>query len=202
MQLEAEVKDNIYADLPRVQDPVYVHPATSYLKAEAKTGRRFVDLNAACKSYTGPWMFGSENVQVLVGNLRAQWIQWCPIPAGIGDGILLKGNVIYQNPDGSHKMSGDMYEGMIVSEPAGRFFEGKTQHTFYGRNFPGGALKVVANVRILLSQHLAYNPLMVHPRVQAARSKTTAARRAQFPSQRPLTYGGYERYQSNSDYGY
>ncbi len=36
MQLEAEVKDNIYADLPRVQDPVYVHPSTNYLKAEAR----------------------------------------------------------------------------------------------------------------------------------------------------------------------
>lgn len=202
MQLEAEVKDNIYADLPRVQDPVYVHPATNYLKAEAKTGRRYVDLNAAAKNYSGPWMFGSENVQVLVGNLRAQWVQWCPVPAGIADGILLKGNVIYQNPDGSHKMSGDMYEGIIVSEPGGRFFEGKTQHTFYGRNFAGGSLKVVANIRIPLVQHLAYNPLMVHPKAQAARTQKMASRKAQFPSQQPLSYGGYARYQSNSDYGY
>lgn len=202
MQLEAEVKDNIYADLPRVQDPVYAHPATTYLKAEAKTGRRFIDLNAAAKNYSGPWMFGSENIQVLVGRMRAQWIQWCPVPAGIGDGILMKGNVIYQNPDGSHKMSGDIFEGMIVSEPGGRFFEGKTQHTFYGRNLPGGSLKVVANVRIPLSQHLAYNPLMVHPNAQAAKNKKMLVRKSQFPSQQPLSYGGYARYQDGTDYGY
>ncbi len=202
MQLEAEVKDNIYADLPRVQDPVYVHPATTYLKAEAKTGRRFVDLNAAAKSYSGPWMFGSENVQVLVGRMKAQWVQWCPIPAGIGDGILMKGNVIYQNPDGSHKVSKDFFEGIIMSEAHGRFFEGKTQHTFYGRNLPGGSLQVVANIRIPLSQHLAYNPLMVHPNAQSARAKKMLTKKSQFPSQQPLSYGGYARYQDGTDYGY
>lgn len=167
MLLNAEIKDDHYGDLPRQQlQAQYAYPAPTYLKADAVTGRNYVDLNAAAASYQGAWLFGTQNVNVLVGGLKAEWVQWCPVPAGIGDGILLRGNVVYENPDRSFRRSDDVYEGVIRTEGATRVFEGQTQHTFTGKNVPGGYLKVSAPLRIPLLQRFAYNPMKVSPSTQ------------------------------------
>lgn len=162
MQLTAEVKYDGYDDLPRQQEVAYANSANTYLKADASTGKHYYDLNAASKGYSGPWLFGKQKVEVNVNGMRGQWIQWCPVPADIRDGVLMRGNVIYQNSDGSYRMSPDVYEGVVESEhgfEGGRYFVGRTQHTFYSRNLPGGQMKVVANLRIHLDQRLPYNPM-------------------------------------------
>jgi hypothetical protein len=169
MLLNAEIKDDHFSELPRQQlQAQYAYPAATYLKADASTGKHYIDLNAAAKSYAGAWLFGTQNVQVFVGNLKAQWVQWCPVPAGIGDGVLLRGNVIYEYPNKSYRTSKDMYEGVIRTANGERFFEGQTQHTFSGSNVPNGYLKVVANLNIPLTQRLAYNPMIVMPSKQRA----------------------------------
>lgn len=168
MLLTAEVRDDHYADLPRQQAPQYAYPAAQYLKADASSGRNYIDLNAAAKTYSGAWLFGKQHVQVGVNGMRAEWVQWCPIPAGIADGVMLKGNVIYQNQDGSYRMSNDLYEGIIRTEGYTRVFEGQTQHTFRGANLPNGQVQVVANLNIPLNQQLAYNPMIVMPHTQQA----------------------------------
>jgi hypothetical protein len=105
-------------------------------------------------------LFGKEHVQVYVQSLKAQWMQWCPIPADLRDGLLVRGNVLYENPSGGYRMSRDLFEGVLRTEDGGRYFVGTTQHTFYGRNFADGQLRVVADLRILLNQRLPYNPMM------------------------------------------
>lgn len=201
MQLDAEIKDDNYADMPRQQEAQYAHPSSAYLKSDAATGQNYVDLNAAAKSYSGAWLFGKENVECFVGNLKAQWMQWCPVPAGINDGVLMKGNVIYQNADGSYRMSTDMYEGVIRTEHSERYFEGRTQHTFYGRNLPGGQMRVVANLKIPLNQQLPYNPMIQMPSAQAAAARSYASYQT---SQQPAQSGAWGQSgwgQVNTGYG-
>ncbi len=162
MQLQAEVKYDGYDDLPKQQEVKYADSNASYLKADVSTGKHYYDLNAASKTYSGPWLFGKQKVEVNLRGMRGQWIQWCPVPADVKDGVLLRGNVIYQNGDGSYRLSPDVYEGVIESEhgfEGGRYFVGRTQHTFVSNNLPGGQLRVVANLRIHLDQRLAYNPM-------------------------------------------
>lgn len=168
MLLNAEVKDDAYADMPRQQDVQYAQASSTYLRADAATGKHYVDLNAAAKTYMGAWLFGQEHVQVNVGRLRAQWLQWCPVPAGIADGVLLRGNVIYQNPDKTYRTSADQFEGVLRTEGRERVFVGKTQHTFYASNLPNGQMKVVADINIPLTERLAYNPMISLPSQQIA----------------------------------
>jgi hypothetical protein len=168
--LNAEIKDDGYAELPRHQQAQYAYPATTYLKADVAGGRHYVDLNEAAKTYSGAWLFGTQQINLNVGSLKAQWRQWCPIPAGIADGVLLKGNVIYQNSNGASRMSNDTYEGVIRTQGDTRYFEGRTTHTFYGRNFPNGFIRVEADLNIPLTERLAYNPMVVTPTKQIAYS--------------------------------
>lgn len=163
MQLQAEVKDDNYQELPRQQEAMYAKSTDQFLRADASTGKHYFDLNAASKSYSGPWLFGKEHIEVNVNRMKGQWVQWCPIPADIRDGVLMRGNVIYQNNDGSYRMSGDVYEGVIETQ-GDRYFVGKTQHTFVSPNLPGGRMQVVANIKIRLNERMAYNPMM--PRSQ------------------------------------
>jgi len=160
MLLQGEVKDKGYAELPRQQEALYAHSSDVFMKADAQTGKHYYDLNAANKSYSGPWLFGKEHVQVFVRNLKAQWMQWCPIPADLRDGVPVRGNVIYEDSDGRNRMSNDMFEGVVRTEHGGRYFLGQTQHTFYDREFPSGQFRVVADLRIFLNQRLPYNPMM------------------------------------------
>lgn len=181
MQLTAEVKDDNYAEMPRQQEAMYAKSTDTFLRADANTGRHYYDLNAASKTYSGPWLFGRQHVEVSVNGMKGQWVQWCPVPADIRDGVLLRGNVIYQNQNGTYRMSNDVYEGVIESH-GGREFVGKTQHTFVANNLPGGRMQVVANIRIKLDERLAYNPMM-------PRSQPSAA-----------SAGGYQSNQNNSNY--
>ncbi len=92
------------------------------------------------KAIQAPWLFGKEHVEVNVNRMKGQWVQWCPIPADIRDGVLMRGNVIYQNPDGTYRQSADLYEGVIETQ-GDRYFVGKTQHIpvtkFAGRTNEG-----------------------------------------------------------------
>jgi hypothetical protein len=163
MLLTGEVKDKSYEEPPRQQEALYAHSADQYLRADASTGKHYYDLNAANKSYAGPWLFGKEHVETMYEGRKAQWMQWCPVPADLRDSIFVRGNVIYENPDGTSRVSTDLFEGVLRTEDRRRFFIGRTQHTFVGSNLPNGAIKVVANLNICLNQRLPYNPLMVPP---------------------------------------
>lgn len=171
MQLQAEIKDDNYQELPRQQEAMYAKSTDTFLRADASSGKHYYDLNAASKSYSGPWLFGKERVEVNVNRMRGNWVQWCPIPADIRDGVLMRGNVIYQNADGSYRQSGDVYEGVIETH-GDRYFVGKTQHTFVSPNLPGGSMKVIANIRICLNERMAYNPMM--PRSQQSSSMASS----------------------------
>ncbi|HNB21524.1 MAG TPA: hypothetical protein PKZ32_03860 [Candidatus Melainabacteria bacterium] len=186
MQLQAEIKDDNYQELPRQQEAMYAKSTDTFLRADASTGKHYYDLNAASKSYSGPWLFGKERVEVNVNRMRGQWVQWCPIPADIRDGVLMRGNVIYQNADGSYRQSGDVYEGVIETH-GDRYFVGKTQHTFVSPNLPGGSMKVIANIRICLNERMAYNPMM--PRSSAMASAP------------PANYSQYQEQPSAASYG-
>ncbi|MBX9950443.1 MAG: hypothetical protein K2Y39_14845 [Candidatus Obscuribacterales bacterium] len=183
MQLQAEIKDDNYQELPRQQEAMYAKSTDTFLRADASTGKHYYDLNAATKSYSGPWLFGKEHVEVNVNRMRGQWVQWCPIPADIRDGVLMRGNVIYQNPDGSYRQSSDVYEGVIETH-GDRYFVGRTQHTFVSPNLPGGSMKVIANIRICLNERMAYNPMM-------PRSQQSSMASAPAPS--------YSQYQQNQE---
>lgn len=200
MQLTAEVKDDNYQELPRQQEAMYAKSTDTFLRADASSGKHYYDLNAASKSYSGPWLFGKEHVEVNVNRMRGQWVQWCPIPADIRDGVLMRGNVIYQNQDGTYRMSSDVYEGVIETQ-GDRYFVGKTQHTFQAPNLPGGRMQVVANIRIRLNERLAYNPMM--PRSQ--QSSVASAPSQSYPQQQPqAAMGSYSNYQQQpvaADYG-
>jgi len=191
MLLDAEIKDDSYNEMPRQQlQAQYAQPTNTYLRADASTGKNYIDLNAAAKSYAGAWLFGTENVQCFVGTLKAQWQQWCPIPAGIADGVLMRGNVIYQNPDKTYRTSSDQYEGVIRTVHGERIFEGETQHTFYGRNLPNGSMRVVAKLSIPLTKRLAYNPMIVLPSRQNADYGNGSG-----SYQRPVVASSYANYQ-------
>ncbi|MCC6978409.1 MAG: hypothetical protein IT343_08810 [Candidatus Melainabacteria bacterium] len=193
MQLTAEIKDDNYQDLPRQQEAMYAKSTDTFLRADASTGKHYYDLNAASKTYSGPWLFGKEHVEVEVNRMRGQWVQWCPIPADIRDGVLMRGNVIYQNPDGSYRMSGDVYEGVIETH-GDRYFVGRTQHTFRASNLPGGSMKVIANIRIRLDQRLAYNPMI--PRSQQnTMAGSSQPSYSQYQQQQPAaaSYANYQQ---------
>lgn len=118
--------------------------------------------------------------------MNAQWIQWCPVPAGINDGVPLRGNVIYQNADNTYRMSKDQYQGVIRTSGDVRYFEGRTQHTFTGNSVPGGYLRVMADLHIPLTQQLAYNPMIAIPSAQSASAPNSGN-----PSS-VMRYGGYQ----------
>lgn len=178
MLLQGEIKDTHHRELPKQEEPLYGNSANTFLKSDASTGRHYYDLNAAMQNYRGPWLFGHEHVEVFVGRLKAQWEQFCPVPADLGDGILMKGNVVYRQPDGSWRKSNDAYEGVLRTKhglDGGRYFLGRTQHTFFGRNFPNGRLTVEANLNIHLNQHSAGNPLIPVPARPAAQAYTQSS---------------------------
>ncbi|HEY9677673.1 MAG TPA: hypothetical protein V6C76_06675 [Drouetiella sp.] len=199
--LNAEIKDDNYDTLPRQQlQAQYAQPANTYLKADASTGKNYVDLNAAAKGYFGPWLFGSEHVQVHYQGIHAQWQQWVPVPAGIADGVLLRGNVMYENPNGSYNTSNDKFEGTIRTSFGERVFEGETQHTFYGRDLPNGSMVVVAKLSIPLNQRLAHNPMMVSPSQQATMANNNNNYRPSSPPVMASTYSNYQTYNDQPGY--
>lgn len=193
MQLTAEVKDDNYQELPRQQEAMYAKSTDTFLRADASSGKHYYDLNAASKSYSGPWLFGKEHVEVNVNRMKGQWVQWCPIPADIRDGVLMRGNVIYQNPDGTYRQSSDVYEGVIETQ-GDRYFVGKTQHTFQSPNLPGGQMKVIADIKIRLNERLAYNPMI--PRSQQSSMANNPAPSFQpQQQQQQAAVGSYSNYQ-------
>ncbi len=116
--------------------------------------------------YRGAWLYGSEHVQVFVGRLKAEWEQFCPVPADVRDGILMRGNVLYRQSSGGWSKSGDQFEGVLRTEHGRgglRYFVGKTQHTFRGSQLPNGQLTVIAKLEIPLSHKAPNNPLVSVP---------------------------------------
>lgn len=202
MLLTGEVKDKSYEEAPRQQEALYAHSADQYLRADASTGKHYYDLNAANKSYAGPWLFGKEHVETNYEGRRAQWMQWCPIPADLRDGVFIRGNVIYENPDGTSRMSTDIFEGVLRTESRRRFFVGRTQHTFVGSNLPNGSIKVVANLNIYLNQRLPYNPLMIPPAREGETYALNSPRPnyAQEPTYREQSYSQQPSYQQQPNY--
>jgi hypothetical protein len=160
MLLNAEIKDDHYVDLPRQQEAQYAYPAARYLKADASTGQSYIDLNAAAQSYSGPWLMGKQTIEASAGDITIDWHQSCLVPAGIADGVMIRGNVIYQNPDGTYRMSQDQFEGVLRSGPNYRFFEGQTQHTYHAANVPFGAVHLTGRLNTPLTQTLPYNPMI------------------------------------------
>ncbi len=149
-------------------------------------------------TYRGAWLYGQEHIHVLVGRMKAEWEQFCPVPADIQDGILLKGNVLYRQADGSWRRSPDQFEGVIrtyTGNGGGRIFEGRTQHTFYGPNLPGGKLQVVANLNMRLSQRAPANPLVAMPR-PSEQSPMSYSQNSYSPP--TLSEPGYEQSSSGS----
>ena len=195
MQLTAEIKDDNYQELPRQQEAMYAKSTDTFLRADASTGKHYYDLNAASKTYSGPWLFGKEHVEVNVNRMKGQWVQWCPIPADIRDGVLMRGNVIYQNPDGTYRQSSDVYEGVIETH-GDRYFVGRTQHTFVSPNLPGGAMKVVANIRICLNERMAYNPMIPRSQ-QSSMASAPAPSYSQYQQQQPAA-ASYANYPTNN----
>lgn len=190
MLLNAEIKDDTYADLPRQQQAQYAYPAQTYLKADASTGRNYVDLNEAAKTYRGAWLFGEQTVEMYVDGLQAHWRQWCPIPAGIPDGVLLRGTVVYANPDKTYRKSNDTYEGTLQTMDGVRHFIGQTTHTFVSRYLPGGTARVEARLDIPLTQTFAYNPMSVPPNRQETYARQNYTRQ-------PYYYRPNQPYQQN-----
>lgn len=188
--LNGEVKEDAVKELPRQQEPLYARSSDNYVKMDAGTGRQYYDLNAATRSYRGAWLYGSEHIQVYVGPLKAQWDQWCPIPADIPDGVLIKGGVVYQQPNGSWNPSADEFEGVLRTMGGVRYFIGKTQHTFSGRNVPNGMMKVVANMNVKLTGSASSNPLVP---IRRQSSQYTAGGGG---GGGPATYSPYSRSES------
>ena len=173
---------------------MYSAASESYLTSEASTGRHYVDLNAAMNTYRGAWLYGREHVQVYVGRMKAEWEQFCPVPADIRDGVLMKGNVLYRKSNGGWNRSGDQFEGVLRTEHGrggGRYFVGKTQHTFFGSNLPSGKLTVVANLSIPLSHKSPQNPLVpVSSRPSAPTSQPSYQQNTYTPP--TLSYPSYD----------
>lgn len=201
MLLQGEVKDNSVIELPKQSDTEYgaAAAATSsdpFLKADAQTGRHYIDLNTAMNTYQGAWLYGHEHVIVYVGRLKADWEQFCPVPADVRDGILMKGNVLYRMADGTWRKSNDQFEGTLSTQGGGRYFVGRTQHTFLGSNLPNGRLCVIANLNMHLSQSSSSNPLVTIPRrqqQQQQQQQTEPAAYTQRSYKEPtLSYPKYE----------
>jgi hypothetical protein len=199
MLLQGEVKDNSVVELPKQYDTEYGAAAAAApetcLKADAQTGRHYVDLNAAMTTYQGAWLYGHEHVIVYVGKLKADWEQFCPIPADVRDGVLMKGNVLYRNADGTWRKSNDQFEGTLSTQPGsggGRWFVGRTQHTFLGSNIPGGKLCVVANLNMHLSQSSPSNPLVTIPKPRAEQQNEPASYTQRAYKEPTLSYPKYE----------
>lgn len=160
MLLNAEIKDDNYVEMPRQQQPEYAYPAAKYLKADASTGQHYIDLNAAAQSYPGPWLMGRQTVSGSANEMNISWHQSCLIPAGIADGVLIKGNVIYQQPDGTYRLSPDQFEGVLRTGPQYRYFEGQTQHTYHSQEVAFGELHMTGQLMTPLTQSLPYNPMI------------------------------------------
>lgn len=160
MLLNAEIKDDNYAEMPRQPEPQYAYPAAKYLKADAASGQSYVDLNAAAQGYSGPWLMGRQTVSSSAQDITIDWHQSCLVPAGIADGVLIKGNVIYQNRDGTYRLSADQFEGVLRTGPQYRYFEGQTQHTYHAADVPFGELHLNGQLMTPLTQTLPYNPMI------------------------------------------
>lgn len=160
MLLNAEIKDDHYVEMPRQQEAQYAYPAARYLKADASTGQSYIDLNAAARSYSGPWLMGHQSLNAASGEHSITWYQSCLVPAGIADGVLIRGNVIYQNPDGSYRLSNDSFEGVLRTGTDYRYFEGQTQHTFPLKDPPYGELHLLGQLLTPLTQTMPYNPMI------------------------------------------
>ena len=145
------------------------------------------------KEYRGAWIYGNEHVVTHVGRARAEWEQFVPLPADIRDGVLVKGNVLYRQKNGSWRRSNDRVEGVLRTvhgRHGGRYFVGRTQHSFYGRRFKGGRLRVVAQLNVRMSHKAPSNPLFPVPQ----RSPQSAPQyRRQTYTAPTLTYPDYER---------
>jgi hypothetical protein len=174
MLLNAEIKDDHYNELPRQQEAQYAYPAAKYLKADAATGQSYIDLNAAARSYSGPWLMGHQAITASSNDISVNWNQSCLIPAGIADGVMIRGNVIYQNPDGTYRMSNDMFEGVLRTGTDYRYFEGQTQHTYHAANVPFGALHLNGQLLTALTQTLPYNPMIAIASAQTGGGQRTA----------------------------
>jgi hypothetical protein len=198
MLLQGEVKDNSVVELPKQYDTEYgaaTAASETCLKADAQTGRHYVDLNTAMTTYQGAWLYGHEHVIVYVGRMKADWEQFCPIPADVRDGVLMKGNVLYRNADGTWRKSSDQFEGTLSTQPGpggGRWFVGRTQHTFLGSNIPGGRLCVVANLNMHLSQSSPSNPLVTIPKPRAEQQNEPASYTQRSYKEPTLSYPKYE----------
>lgn len=152
--------------MPKQQETFSASASDTYLKSDAQTGRHYIDLNTAMDHYRGAWLYGQQHVRVLVARMKAEWEQFCPVPADVQDGIQLRGNVLYRQANGGWSKSSDLFEGVLRTYTGNggiRCFVGKTQHTFYGRNLPGGQLKVVADLNIPLSHRSPSSPLVSVP---------------------------------------
>jgi hypothetical protein len=171
MLLNAEIKDDHYTDLPRQQDAQFAYPAAKYLKADAATGQSYIDLNAAAQSYSGPWLMGHQAMNASSNDISIEWNQSCLVPAGIADGVMIRGNVIYKNANGSYRMSNDAFEGVLRTGPEFRYFEGQTQHTYHDASVPFGALHLNGQLSTPLTQTLPYNPMIA---IQANAGQQTA----------------------------
>jgi len=160
-RLSAEVKDT-GRDLERDPEPQYARSAAQFMHVDA-SGRDYYDLNAAMQGYRGAWLFGQQHVEVMVGGRAAQWEQFCPVPADVPDGVLLMGNVIYRQANGTWLRSRDRYSGHLVTQRLvgpGRYFVGRTEHTFTGRGLPAKGITVQGNLHIHLSEVAASHALV------------------------------------------
>lgn len=181
-----------YDEMPKQQETFSANASDSYLKADAQSGRHYIDLNTAMDRYRGAWLYGQEHVQVLVGRMRAEWEQFCPVPADVEDGILLRGNVLYRQANGGWSKSPDQFEGVLRTYTGNggvRFFVGKTQHTFYARNLPQGHLQVVADLNIPLTHKSPSSPLVSIPQSASNRAPSYSQHTYTAPT---LSYPSYE----------
>jgi hypothetical protein len=185
------VKSNAaYEEMPKQQETYNASASETYLKSDVQSGRHYVDLNTAMDTYRGAWLYGQEHVRVLVGRMKAEWEQFCPIPADIQDGILLKGNVLYRQANGGWSRSQDQYEGVLRTNGGVRVFVGRTQHTFFARNLPNGHLQVVADLNIPLSHRSPSSPLVSMPQTASSPQRSYSQNTYTPPT---LSYPGYDQ---------
>ncbi|MBX3151689.1 hypothetical protein KF728_16155 [Candidatus Obscuribacterales bacterium] len=175
--------------MPKQQETFSASASDTYLKSDAQTGRHYIDLNTAMDNYRGAWLYGQEHVRVLVGRMKAEWEQFCPVPADVQDGILMRGNVLYRQANGGWNKSPDQFEGVIRTNSGCRYFVGKTQHTFYARNLPNGHLQVVADLNIPLSHRSPSSPLVAMPQTASGGGQPSYSQNTYTPP--TLSYPGY-----------
>ena len=145
-------------------------------------------------------MYGNEHVVTHIGRMRAEWEQFCPVPADLRDGILIRGNVLYRHNDGSWVKSRDQFEGVLKTvhgRNGGRYFVGKTQHTFHDNRFRGGQVRVVAPLNLKLSHRAPANPLFKVPKVH---ERAVAQYRRNTYTEPALSYPSYDRDPSDSGF--